>query len=57
MITDAKARRIVSDILKKVDYDIWKSYFHPPSFEREEEEIKEDIDKMIAIVKAHVNKD
>lgn len=49
-MTNKQARKVVSDILKIADYDVWKSYFHPPSFERDKEEIDEDIYKMIEVI-------
>ena len=50
-MTDKQARRLLSKILKKVDYDLWKSYFHKPSFERSEEEVEDDLIELTVLVK------
>lgn len=46
----AKARKVISKILNHVDYDLWKGYFHKPSFEQEPEDIETEIQSLINIV-------
>ena len=52
-LTKAQAREILSKILHAVDNDVWRSYFYPPAFEREESEIKDDVEKMLNIIREH----
>lgn len=52
-MTDKKIKKMLSDIIDYVDYDIWKAYFKPSEDEHEDAS-DADLKQLIEIVKKHL---
>jgi len=49
---DAEIRAMLEELIKEIDYDIYKSYFVPECREDSDEEVEAQIERLVMIVKS-----